>query len=140
MRLDSHARRPRLFSHDSPTTYCVPKSAPAGARVRQSGFTLLEVLVAVAVFAIVGALAMGGYNELTRQSDIVEENASRTRAVQRTVQRLVQDFSMLEPRPVRASLGDSREGALRSIRGQTPLAELTRSSWPNPAGVQRSTL
>ncbi|HLS81816.1 MAG TPA: type II secretion system minor pseudopilin GspJ [Steroidobacter sp.] len=108
--------------------------------MRQSGFTLLEVLVAVAVFAIVGALAMGGYNELTRQSDIVEENASRTRAVQRTVQRLVQDFSMLEPRPVRASLGDSREGALRSIRGQTPLAELTRSSWPNPAGVQRSTL
>ena len=49
------------------------------------GFTLLEVLVAVAIFAIVGMLAMAGYNELITQSDIVERSASRTRAVQSAI-------------------------------------------------------
>ncbi|MEQ1582295.1 MAG: type II secretion system protein, partial [Steroidobacteraceae bacterium] len=29
---------------------------------RQRGFTLLEILIAVAIFTIVGAMAMGGYN------------------------------------------------------------------------------
>ena len=54
-------------------------------RRTSQGFTLMEVLVAVAIFVIVGALAMGGYNELVKQSDMVETNAKRTRSVQRTV-------------------------------------------------------
>ena len=49
-----------------------------------AGFTLMEVLVAIAIFVIVGALAMGGYNELVKQSDIVSVSAARTRAVQST--------------------------------------------------------
>jgi general secretion pathway protein J len=108
---------------------------------RCAGFTLLEVLVAVAIFVIVGALAMGGYNELAKQSDIVETNAKRTRAVQRTVQRIVQDFAMLEPRPVREAIGDTYEPALRADDSSPPrLVELTHAGWPNPAGVSRSTL
>lgn len=46
-----------------------------------SGFTLLEVLVAIAIFTIVGALAMGGYLELSDQSTSVEERMTRVRAV-----------------------------------------------------------
>ena len=53
------------------------------------GFTLIEVMVAVAIFVVVGALAMGGYNELIKQSDIVERNAKRTRAVQAAIQRIM---------------------------------------------------
>lgn len=112
----------------------------ASSRPSSAGFTLVEVLVAVAIFVIVGALAMGGYNELVKQSDIVEANAKRTRAVQRTMQRMVQDFAALEPRPVREPLGDSHDPALRADERAEQLVELTRSSWPNPAGVSRSTL
>ena len=109
--------------------------------VRNRGFTLLEVLVAVFIFAIVGMLAMGGYNQLVKQSDIVESNASRTRAIQGAVQRMTEDFEMIEPRPIREPLGESLEPALRAdtTRAET-LAELTRSGWTNPAGVSRSTL
>ena len=107
---------------------------------RCSGFTLMEVLVAVAIFVIVGAMAMGGYNELVKQSELVETNAKRTRAVQRTVQRIVQDFATLEPRPVREPIGDSYEPALRADARSEQLAELTHSGWSNPAGVSRSTL
>src|SRR5690349_5291622 len=76
-------------------------------RGRQRGFTLMELLVAIFVFAIVTAIAMGGYNELAKQSEIVSAGAGRTRAVQAAVQRLTMDFSSLEPRPVREPLGDS---------------------------------
>jgi general secretion pathway protein J len=104
------------------------------------GFTLLEVLVAVAIFAVVGMLAMTGYNQLVRQSEIVEDSAMRTRAIQSTVQRMVEDFSMLEPRPVREPLGETVEPALRADGRTENLADLTRSGWTNPAGVSRSTL
>ncbi|HEX7116754.1 MAG TPA: type II secretion system minor pseudopilin GspJ [Steroidobacter sp.] len=108
---------------------------------RALGFTLLEILVAVAIFAIIGLLALGGYNELVKQSETLESTARRTREVQAAVHRLTQDFAMLEPRPVRDVLGDSRRAALVSNTDQTErLVELTRSSWTNPSGVPRSTL
>lgn len=117
-------------------------SAPTtGSSARSArGFTLLEVLIAVAVFVVVGALAMGGYNELVKQSEIVESSNARSRAVQAAVQRMVQDFATLEPRPVREPLGESYQPALRSDARSELLAELTHSGWSNPAGVPRSTL
>ena len=119
------------------TSRCVTASrTPA----RSLGFTLLEVLIAVAIFVIVGALAMGGYNELVKQSDIVESSNKRSRQVQSAIQRLVQDFATLEPRPVREPLGESFRPALRADARSEELAELTHSGWSNPAGMPRSTL
>jgi general secretion pathway protein J len=107
---------------------------------KQSGFTLLEILIAIAIFAIVAVLAYSGYSELTRQAERLAATAARTRAVQTTMQRLVQDFSSIEPRPVREPLGDNVQPALISDARSEQLAELTHSGWSNPAGVPRSTL
>jgi general secretion pathway protein J len=105
-----------------------------------AGFTLVEILVAMFIFTIVGVMAMGGYNELSKQRDIMESSATRTRAVQSTVQRMTQDFSMIEPRPIREPLGETLEPAVRSDRRGEQLVDLTHSGWGNPAGVPRSTL
>lgn len=105
-----------------------------------AGFTLVELLVAIFIFAIVSAIAMGGYNELVKQSDIASAGAARTRNVQAAVQRLALDFTSIEPRPVREPLGDSMQPALRADARTEQIAELTHSGWSNPAGAPRSTL
>ena len=39
-------------------------------RALASGFTLLELLVAMAIFAVVGTMALTGYTQLQRQSEL----------------------------------------------------------------------
>lgn len=130
---------PRMFM--SAAASRGPVSGVVRSSSRESGFTLVEVLVAIFIFAIVSAIAMGGYNELVKQSDIVDAGAARTRAVQQTMQRLNLDFTSLEPRPVRQPLGDGLLPALRADeKSVDELVEFTHSGWSNPAGVPRSTL
>lgn len=107
---------------------------------RSGGFTLLEILVAVAIFVIVGMLAMTGYSQLMSQSERIDEGAKRTRAVQSAVMRMTQDFETLEPRAVRPPLGEELQSALSATKGTDDAIELTHSGWSNPAGVPRSTL
>jgi general secretion pathway protein J len=104
------------------------------------GFTLLEVLVAIAIFAVVGMLALTGYNQLVKQSERAGETMARVRAVQIAVERLSQDLEQLEPRPIRDPLGQTTQSALIADARTSTLLQLTRAGWTNPAAVQRSTL
>lgn len=103
-----------------------------------TGFTLLELLIAVSIFAVVGVLAMSGYNELLMQRDRADETMARARSVQRAMTRLTQDFEQLEARPVRNATATTTDPAL--YMGTQCVIELTRAGWTNPAGVARSTL
>ena len=109
-------------------------------RETPDGFTLLELLVAIAIFAIVGILAMSGYNQLVRQREHAAETMARIRAVQRTVVRLTQDFGQLEPRPIRDATAAIVQPALSFNTTGIYVVEFTRSGWTNPAGINRSTL
>jgi general secretion pathway protein J len=106
---------------------------------RTRGFTLMEILVAIAIFAVVSVLALTGYNELIKQREHASASMARVRAVQRTVTRMTQDFEQLEPRPIRDATAATTNAALLATTGGTTLAEFTRAGWTNPAGVSRST-
>ncbi|MDH5275423.1 MAG: prepilin-type N-terminal cleavage/methylation domain-containing protein, partial [Gammaproteobacteria bacterium] len=41
----------------------------------QSGFTLLELLVAMGIFAIIGAMALGGLNAIVGQETLARTQA-----------------------------------------------------------------
>ena len=99
----------------------------------QRGFTLLELLVAIAIFAVVGALALSGYTQLQKQSEYAEQRLDRTREVQRAVQTLAQDLEQVEPRAIREPLGDAQlpRGAGRRLDRNT------RCSSRGPAGATR---
>lgn len=103
------------------------------------GFTLIEVLVALAVFAILSALAYGTLDRTLASAEILGDRMNRLQAIQRAVQRLDQDFLQLTPRPVRQELGESLRPALQTDNLGGGL-ELTRNGWNNPAGMPRGTL
>lgn len=104
------------------------------------GFTLVELLVAMAIFAILSVLAYGGYNNAVKQNEIARGSMQRLEALQTTVRLLTQDFEQIAPRPVRDVLGDARLPALLADRRDQNLFSLTRAGWTNPAGLPRATL
>ena len=107
---------------------------------RQSGFTLLEILVAVTILAIMGLMSYRAVRDARLQAEIAATHMDRLREVQRAVHLLVTDFRTLAPRPVRELIGDGYRPALVRDPNSTALFELTHAGWPNGAGTPRGTL
>ncbi len=110
------------------------------ARKHCAGFTLIEVLVALTVFAIMSALAYGTLNQTMISAEILSARMDRLQAIQRTMRRVSQDFMQLAPRPVRDELGDSFSPALQTDIRTGFALEFTRGGWSNSIALPRGTL
>jgi len=104
------------------------------------GFTLIEMLVALAVFGVVAMIAYMTLGQTLANSDLLTTRMDRLQAIQRTVRFLDNDLMQVSPRPVRDVLGDSYAPALRTDLGGEFALELTHGGWNNPAGLPRGTL
>lgn len=107
--------------------------------MRQRGFTLLEVLIAIAIFAL---LAMATYRMLDSvlQTDRGQrQQEQRLRELTRAIAAFERDLLQVRLRPVRDPLGDVLP-ALRGSSGRDTQLEFTRSGWRNPLGQPRATL
>jgi general secretion pathway protein J len=109
-------------------------------RRRRPGFTLIEVLVALAVFGVMSMLAYSALGSTLSNADYLTDRMERLQSVQRAMRYLSSDLIQATPRPVRSQLGDSYEPALRSVLAAEFVIELTHGGWGNPAGLPRSTL
>ncbi|MCC5794770.1 MAG: type II secretion system minor pseudopilin GspJ [Chromatiales bacterium] len=107
---------------------------------RQAGFTLLELLVTVAVFAVFSVLAIGGLTTYASQQALIREELEQLDRLQRAMRLMMNDITQSQPRCVRDELGMGTEGAfLADGRGEF-LLRLTRGGWRNPASLPRGTL
>jgi general secretion pathway protein J len=123
------------------------------------GFTLLELLVALFISAIMFAFGYRALDQALKSRREVEEQSARLLSLQQTMRTIEQDFELLQPRPIRNLIGDGYMGALTaSTPGATgstrtqlgkstalsgasgPLVTFTRAGWTNPVGIQRSEL
>jgi len=105
-------------------------------KVRSAGFTLLELLVAIMVFAVLATLAYQGISGALRAQEGVTETQARWTALQRAQALFARDITQLAPRPVRDARGD-RQPALVARSGQL---SLVRGGMPNPLDFPRSNL
>jgi general secretion pathway protein J len=106
----------------------------------RKGFTLIEVLVALAVFGVLSVMAYMALGQTLSNADMLGERMERLEAIQRAIRYLDSDLMQAAPRPVRGLLGDGYEPAIRSSFASEYALEVTHGGWTNPAGLPRGTL
>jgi general secretion pathway protein J len=78
------------------------------------GFTLIELVVALFITAIIFAVGYGAINQALHNHAEVKEHQDRLSEVQTAVRSMVQDFSELAARPIRDPLGQNWLACLTS--------------------------
>ena len=106
---------------------------------RTQGFTLIEVLVAMAVFAVMTILAYMSLGQTLANADMLDARMDRLQAIQRAMRYLSNDLSAASPRPVRSELGDTYMPAVMVSAANDFVLAVTHGGWSNPAGLPRST-
>ncbi|MGF1643530.1 MAG: type II secretion system minor pseudopilin GspJ [Thiotrichales bacterium] len=104
-----------------------------------SGFTLLELMIAISIFAVVSALAYGGLNAVLVSANVTRDAATELEALQLGMAIMTQDLSQITDRPIRDPFGD-QQPALQSPDPRHGGAQFTRRGWPNPNQQMRGTL
>lgn len=112
----------------------VPKrfNAPAG-------FTLLEVLLAMAITAMVAMMAYAGLNAAMNAAERHGEQVARLGEVQTALGWLVRDLRHSVDRPVLDAEGEALP-ALQGDAVEEDWLELTRTGWANQRGQRHGSL
>jgi general secretion pathway protein J len=96
---------------------------------RARGFSLLEVLVAVAIFAVLSALAYGALDAVVRARAQAQESAQALAALQAAVGALERDLREAVARPVRGASGER----LPALAGSATAVELSHAAFASLA-------
>jgi general secretion pathway protein J len=110
--------------------------ASGQAKIGQRGFSLIELLVALAVFATMAALAYGGLDSVARTRAELGRQQDALRDLMRGVGLIELDLRQAVSRPVRGNYGEP----LPALIGGSGHIEFTRTGFANPLAEPRSNL
>ena len=81
------------------------------------GFTLVEILVAMLILAIMAALGYSTYRSARLSAERTEESLKRSREIEFGMRMIAADIAQIVPRPVREILGSGRRAAVIGTPG-----------------------
>jgi len=109
------------------------------AAVSTSGFTLLEVLVAVSIFGLISIMAYSGLGGVLRTREITDIVAKRLAELESAIMIMSRDLTQATNRPIRDSFGDV-QAAFIGNENSPVLLQFTRGGVGNPLNQKRSHL
>lgn len=112
---------------------------PGPSPCLQTGFSLLEIIVAVAILAVLSLIVFQGLSTLLNSQQHYQQAMARLQSVQWLFLWLGRDIEQAIDRDIRAAYGD-RLPALQGYNNSTYWLELTRTSWHNLQQQPRSEL
>lgn len=126
------ARGPRLPPAPTPT-------GRVGGRLHRppGGFTLVEILTALAIFGVIGVLATRIVAGMIELGSATRQHAEGLADLQRAMGIVERDIEQLTDREIRDELGDPVPAVI--VTGVS-LLELTRMGWQNPLRAPRTEL
>jgi general secretion pathway protein J len=106
--------------------------------MRRTGFTLIEVMVAMFIAALMLALGYSAINQAAKERVNLETKQARITEVQRGIRVVAQDFAQMVARTARDTEGGGEiQPAVVATNKTDTLITFSRAGWSNPAGVQR---
>ena len=106
---------------------------------RNAGFTLVEVLIALAITAFVSAIAYTSFSTVMSGVESSQATAERVYQVNRAWMMISRDLEQFIARPVRDEFGELEPAMQGGIAARFALS-FTRGGWHNPVGHARSEL
>lgn len=110
-----------------------------GARHVASGFTLVEVLVAMAITALISVMAYTGLSSALSGAESMRAAATRAHEINQALSMLSRDLRQVVNRPVVDELGQLSPAFSGGELASDALV-LTRAGWHNSTGAPRSAL
>tara|TARA_R110001592_G_scaffold363371_1_gene685610 strand:- start:226825 stop:227484 length:660 start_codon:yes stop_codon:yes gene_type:complete len=104
-----------------------------------AGFTLIEVLIALAITAFVAAVAYSSLSTAMQAVESTRVTAQRTYELNRAWMIISRDLRQFVPRPVRDEFGQTEPAMAGGAAARFALS-FTRGGWHNPNGLPRSNL
>ncbi|MEM7002093.1 MAG: type II secretion system minor pseudopilin GspJ [Pseudomonadota bacterium] len=104
-------------------------------KLLSQGFTLLEILVALMIFAIIGVISAQLMSQTVNANEKLSDRGARLNEIHRAMQVVQRDLLQLTPRPVRGGYGDVLPAL---IIGTDGAIEFTRNGWRNPLSLPRA--
>ena len=105
---------------------------------RDRGFTLLEVLVAMSIFAVIGLGANQMLRTVIQAHKGTQKQIESFSAYTKAFSVMDRDFSQLIPRPIKDQYGDMRPALV--VGEDSYQIEFSRTGWNNPLKLKRSNI
>ncbi len=107
---------------------------PHGLSQYNRGFTLFEILIAVSIFAVIGAITMTSLIQVGRSGEVVSKKQQKLSDIQFALAYFAKDWSQLVGRKLRDQYGDEQPALLLHENVLT----FTRKGWSNLLQQKRS--